>query len=109
VSIAVSPRSRAAILLPLGAAGALLLRWFPPWLYSFYPPCPFRTFLGVRCPGCGTTHALAAMLAGHWTEAWHYNALAVIVWPLLAAAASLEIYSALRWNRWRALFSSPLF
>ena len=43
----------------------------------------------------------AAMLSGRFADAFQYNPLAVIVWPVLGALAIVEIYSALRWNRWR--------
>lgn len=25
--------------------------------FGFYIPCPFRTFTGLKCPGCGMSHA----------------------------------------------------
>ena len=96
-----SPRSRAILALFLSGMAAVLLRRLPPWGFAMLPACPFRTLTGWRCPGCGSTHALAAMLSGRFADAFHYNAAAVIVWPMLGALAMSEIYSALRWNRWR--------
>ena len=87
---------------------AALLRWFPPSRYAFYPPCPFHTLLGILCPGCGGTRALAALLAGRWAEAARLNLLAVALTPVVAAWAALELYSLRRWNRWRAVPLSPL-
>ena len=95
-----SPRARAGLMLALAGIAAWVLRTFPPWRYPVYPACPIRALTGWRCPGCGTTHALAAMLAGRWTDAWHYNAMAVVAYPVLAALVLVRIYSALRWNRW---------
>jgi hypothetical protein len=86
---------------------AVLLRCFPPQRYGYYPPCPFHTLLGILCPGCGGTRALAALLAGHWGEAARLNLLAVALVPAMAAGAAMEFYSALRWNRWRELPISP--
>jgi hypothetical protein len=100
-----TPRARASLALLLAGIAAALLRRFPPWLYAMYPVCPFRMSTGWRCPGCGSTRALAAMLSGRFSDAVHYNALAVIVWPVLAALVLVELYSALRWNRWRHLAS----
>ncbi len=64
-------RSRLAAILrtaaPVAAllvAVALLLR-FPPAQYAFYPQCPIHHSLGLLCPGCGATRALAALLHGH--------------------------------------------
>jgi hypothetical protein len=100
-----SPRACASLALLAAVIAAALLRIFPPWLYSIYPLCPFRTLTGWRCPGCGSTRALAALLSGRFADASHYNPLAVIAWPILAALAVAELYSALRWNRWRHLAS----
>lgn len=86
---------------------AAILRFFPPSRYAFYPPCPFHTLLGILCPGCGATRALAALLAGRWAEAARQNPLVVALAPALAVGAALEFYSALRWNRWHAFHVSP--
>jgi hypothetical protein len=88
------------------ALGAIL-RFFPPSRYAFYPPCPFHTLLGILCPGCGVTRALAALLTGRWAEAARQNLLAVALAPALAIGGALELYTALRWNRWRKLPVSP--
>ena len=53
----------------------------------FHPPCPIRLLTGWQCPGCGATHALAALLTAHWSEAWHANPLIVTLAPLIAATA----------------------
>jgi len=82
-----TPTTRAVLLLVLAAAAAWTLRTFPPWQYPIYPACPIRALTGWRCPGCGMTHALAALLLGHWAQAWHYNAMAVIAFPTLALFA----------------------
>jgi hypothetical protein len=66
---------------------ALLLR-FPPEQYAFlYPQCPIHHYLGILCPGCGTTRALAALLRGHIREALGLNALTTLSLPFLAAWA----------------------
>ncbi len=72
------------------AGGALLLLHFPPEQYSFYPQCPIHTYLHLQCPGCGATRALAALLHGRLTEAFHLNAL--LIAGVLPAAA---VYAAL--------------
>ena len=66
----------------LGSAW-LLLRFFPPAQYSFYPQCPIYAFTHLLCPGCGATRAVAALLRGHLTEAFHNNALVVVLVPIL--------------------------
>lgn len=65
-----APRSRIANILravaPLAVAAlaASLLLLFPPQRYTFYPQCPIYRYLHLKCPGCGTTRALAALLHG---------------------------------------------
>jgi len=59
----------------------ILLR-FPPAQYGFYPVCPFHEMLGLQCPGCGATRALAALLRGHLADAMHFNALTTLLVPL---------------------------
>lgn len=39
------------------------------------PPCPFLTRTGWRCPACGGTRMLAALLRGDIAEAWYYHPL----------------------------------
>jgi len=66
-------------------AGAVILYKFPPEQYDFYPQCPVFRYLHVYCPGCGATRALAALLHGRIAEAFHYNALVVLLVPVLLA------------------------
>jgi hypothetical protein len=67
-----------------------LLHW-PPGQSSFYPACPIHQWLGVECPGCGATRALAALLHGRLMEALHLNALFVLLLPC-ALALAVESY-----------------
>lgn len=46
--------------------------------------CIFKNIIGVGCFGCGLTRALSSMLHGNLVEAYHYNRLIVIVFPLLS-------------------------
>lgn len=40
-----------------------------------YFPCPFRTFTGLYCPGCGGTRAVSALLHGHVLQSFYYHPL----------------------------------
>lgn len=93
-----TPRSRPALIaqaaVPVLAAAltaAILLR-FPPSHYSFYPRCPIHETLGLLCPGCGATRALAALLHGNLREAMHLNAFATALMPV-AAAYGIAVYT----------------
>ncbi len=70
----------AAGLCAAAVTGFVLLR-FPPEQYSFYPRCPVYETLHWKCPGCGATRALAALLHGQAVEALHWNALFTILLP----------------------------
>ena len=92
--------TRAAAPLVILIAGAGVLLRFPPDEYSFYPQCPIHSYLHILCPGCGATRALAALLRGDVMQAFHLNALTMLLAPLLLIDAA----SAYR----RFLLRSPL-
>ncbi|WP_341728399.1 DUF2752 domain-containing protein [Brooklawnia sp.] len=50
-------------------------------------PCPLLALTGIQCPLCGSTRAAGALLTGNLAAAWHFNALLVIVIPLIAGCA----------------------
>jgi hypothetical protein len=79
-SASVRPAAALAALVLLAAA-AILFR-FPPAQYSFYPQCPIHSYLGILCPGCGTTRAFSALLHGHLTDALRLNALTTLLLPI---------------------------
>ncbi len=66
---------------------------FDPATTGFYPPCLFKTFLGVRCPGCGSLRAAHQLLHGNFQQAWTLNPTLMIVGPL---AAVIGLFSLLR-------------
>ena len=58
-----------------------------------YPLCPFRAVTGLFCPGCGTLRASNRLLHGRIGDAFGFNALAVLLLPVLiyAFASSLLV------------------
>ena len=56
------------------------------------PPCPIHRSLGILCPGCGGTRACIALLHGHLAQAWHFNALLLLLAPLLLLYAAVVLY-----------------
>lgn len=42
-------------------------------MYVWSIPCPFRAFLGIRCPGCGMTRALVSALQLRFLDAFSYH------------------------------------
>jgi Protein of unknown function (DUF2752) len=96
--------SRIAIILRAAAppaiallAAATLLR-LPPAQNDFYPRCPFHELFNLKCPGCGATRAVAALLHGDLIAALHWNALATLLLPL-AAIYSVDCYRQLLRNK----------
>ena len=57
---------------------------------GFGVPCLFRTITGLMCPGCGMTHALAALSRGDISSAFHENLLSVTVLPALSAYLAIK-------------------
>jgi len=84
----------AAAVSGLASVAAVLYR-FPPETFGFYPPCPFHALTGLLCPGCGATRALAALVHGNIAEAVHWNALFVILLPMLAVYLAIEYVRAI--------------
>ena len=52
-------------------------------------PCPLKTLTGLDCPLCGATRATFALLRGDVAAAFDFNALYVIVLPVVVAALAL--------------------
>lgn len=65
------------------AVAAALLYLHDPATSSIFPPCPFRTLTGLRCPGCGTLRALHQLFHGNLLAALRLNPLMVLSLPWL--------------------------
>jgi hypothetical protein len=50
--------------------------------------CPFRSYFGVLCPGCGSIHAISALIHGHLGLALSSNSL-VLASPFVAAGGEV--------------------
>jgi len=53
------------------------------WFESRRPICLIRTLFGVPCLGCGMTRAISCLFHSDFKQAFQYNKLVVIVFPLL--------------------------
>lgn len=67
-----------------------LLYWFDPATSRFFPPCPTQTYLGLQCPGCGSTRAMHQLLHGNLRAAFALNPVTPLVGPLLAYGVLAE-------------------
>lgn len=59
-------------------------------------PCPFRSALGIPCPGCGLTRASLALLGGDFATAFGLHAFAPVLLLGLAAFAAAGLLPAAR-------------
>jgi hypothetical protein len=80
----------------LGAVGLLLLHFWIPSEDIRFSICLSRRLLGLPCPGCGMTRALAHLAKGEWRAAVAVHPFA----PLLAAELLLG------WLAWGVLHVS---
>lgn len=63
----------------VGGLAALIVLWrFEPSGQAFYPRCWLYQTTGLKCPGCGSTRALHALLHGEVRTALQLNPLAVL-------------------------------
>ncbi|MBR4952718.1 MAG: DUF2752 domain-containing protein [Alistipes sp.] len=65
-------------------------------IYNGESLCLIKRCFGVECWGCGITRAIFSVLYGNFAEAWCYNRLIVIVFPLLLWLWGKEIYKTIR-------------
>jgi len=59
---------------------AVALAW---WRIPLPGLCLWSHLFGVRCPGCGMTHAAMSLLRGDPREAWAHAPMAFFVLPLV--------------------------
>ena len=62
----------------------LVLYFFEPTHYGFYPQCLLHKWTGLSCPGCGGLRATHQLLHGHLAEAFRFNPLLILLLPLFA-------------------------
>lgn len=63
------------------------------------PGCPVREWTGLKCPGCGSGRAMAALLRGDPAGMTYWNALLLPLAVLLLVAGFRPAWS---WRGWVA-------
>lgn len=76
-------------------------------------PCLFRVLTGYLCPGCGMTHAAAALIHGDFAGAYRENALVFTVIPvlllyLLYRAVLYVRYGNVKFKTWEVILQAVL-
>ncbi len=84
-----------------GIAWAALLSRKHPSDYGFLPACPSHTYLGIYCPGCGSTRATHHLLNGRPLESFRCNPLVLPLLPLVLFLLVRFFGEALTKRSWR--------
>lgn len=63
--------------------------------------CPFKALTGLRCPGCGLTHAAIHLMHLDFNGAFHANALFVLIFLYI-------IYAVIRFLYYKKKDKNPL-
>ena len=65
------------------------------WLnekYNIGFPCTFNKMFGLYCSGCGLTRATIAMMHLDFYQAFRYNALSIVLIPLLVFLVVIVVW-----------------
>lgn len=54
-------------------------------------PCILHATTGLDCPLCGSTRMAAALLHGDLAAAWNFNAVVLVLGPLIGVAAGYQV------------------
>ncbi len=80
------PRLRDTALFVGGLTLAVILHTADPNGATSFPVCPFYAITGLYCPGCGTLRSLHALLHADLRSAFGFNAVTVLLAPMLVVA-----------------------
>ncbi len=84
------------LFLAFAAPLTLALALLDPEGSRLFPSCPFHSWTGLFCAGCGSTRAIHELLNGHLLAALAYN-------PLTALAAPFALYLCAAWGAYALL------
>lgn len=94
-SVYLGRRWQAALVIATIAVALLLIGHRDPRTHGLGVMCPSKRWLGLYCPGCGSTRATYDLLHGEWASAWANNPAAVllgapvVLWSLAQSATVL--------------------
>ena len=99
VKIPLRHRALTLVLGLLGIGGLTLLALVEPAGQIIFPRCWLHEMTGLRCPGCGGTRAMHALLTCNLSGAWQLN-------PLVVASLPFGAWWTLRglWGGWTGLW-----
>lgn len=98
-----APRRSFAPAVALGIVVALAISArVSSYLHVVFPPCVFKTIVGIPCAFCGGTRALRAVAEFRWVDAFWWNPLVTIgaavavLWFVMWAVSPTRVM-----DRWR--------
>ena len=66
-------------------------------------PCLFRLFTHLKCPGCGITHSLIALLHGNIYQAFKYHDLFILSLPFVIYLLVVYLYRYHKYHKYYLL------
>ena len=93
----------------LGLLAGVVLFFFDPAQYSFYPSCLWHSLTGLACPGCGCLRALHQLLHGHPAAAFQLNSLLILALPVGLWLLARQIFGQGAGKSAVAILSRPLW
>lgn len=71
---------------------AVVYFFIDPMEVRWMPRCVWKVATGTDCPGCGSQRMAHALMHGDLRAAWHANAFALCMLPVVAGLLWLEFY-----------------
>lgn len=66
--------------------------FFDPAEAGWMPKCIWKAATGTDCPGCGTQRMAHSLMHGDFRAAWHANAFAICMLPVIGFMVWLELF-----------------
>ena len=88
-----------AIVLSIGCAYLIFY-----WKTGYGIPCPFHLITNLKCPGCGVTRMLVSLIQLDFSSAFRYNAVLLILLPVLIGLFTRWIYLYIRTGSCRGTY-----
>lgn len=80
----------AMLVISVAVALAVVYYFVDPVEVTWMPRCLWKVATGTDCPGCGSQRMAHALMHGDFRAAWHANAYALCITPVVAAMLCLE-------------------
>lgn len=89
--------------------GVLSLYFFwNPSEHNIFPKCPFYSYTGIYCAGCGSQRAIHQIMNGHIITGIRHNYLLIIVFIVLSYKAILFILNKVYNKSYFDIFHKPV-